>query len=137
MSEIFPTIFLEKFTIHLYFKLFDYFWKNFRNIFYSVRFLSLIDNCLFVQQIKVAFLGKNRVLHSNAHHFRKNEYFFIISGTSLGNLINIYQEKFCDKILILENFQRESCFLPIKNLHNYRQIYFRAFSLISQLFLFA
>ena len=36
MSEIFPTIFLEKFTTHLYFKLSYYFRKNFWKFFYSV-----------------------------------------------------------------------------------------------------
>ena len=36
VSKIFPTISLEKFTIHLYLKLSDYFRKNFRTKFYSV-----------------------------------------------------------------------------------------------------
>ena len=36
MSELFPTISLEKFTTHLYFKLSDYFRKNVQKIVYSV-----------------------------------------------------------------------------------------------------
>ena len=40
-----------------------------------LRFLRLVENGLFVNQIKATFLGENRVLHSNAHHFCKNEYF--------------------------------------------------------------
>ena len=42
MSEIFPTIFLEKFTTHLYFNLSNYFQKSFRKIFYSVEFCIMI-----------------------------------------------------------------------------------------------
>ena len=54
-----------------------------------LRFMRLVHNCLFVWQFKVTILSENRVLHLNAHQFRKSEYFFTILDTSLGNLINI------------------------------------------------
>ena len=51
LSEIFPTISLEKFTTHLYFKLSDYFRKNFRKNVYSVYMMSrqviLIEKLIF------------------------------------------------------------------------------------------
>ena len=37
----------------------------------------------------MSLLGENGVLHSNAHYFCKNEYFFIILATLLGNLMRI------------------------------------------------
>ena len=39
-------------------------------------------------------MGENRELHSNALNFCKNEDFFIIMGTLLGNLINISKQFF-------------------------------------------
>ena len=46
MSEIFPTITLEKFTTHLFFKLSDYFRKSFRTFFYSVDVNYVLSNLL-------------------------------------------------------------------------------------------
>ena len=46
MSEIFPTISLEKLTTHLYFKLSDYFRKNFRKILYSVQKSLMKVGCI-------------------------------------------------------------------------------------------
>ena len=49
-----------------------------------LRFFRLVDNCLIAEQIKVAFLGEIRVLHSNTHHFCKNGYFFHTLGYFIG-----------------------------------------------------
>ena len=73
-----------------------------------LRFLRFVDNCLFVQRIKVAFLGENRILHSNAHHFCMNKYFFIILGTLLGTLINI-RKKFVFLFQMQISIFRISC----------------------------
>ena len=53
MSEIFPTISLEKFTTDLYFRLSDYFRKNVRKIFYSV-LIYYIMQATWVQKCEAA-----------------------------------------------------------------------------------
>ena len=62
-QDIFPKslarISLEKFTTHLYFKLFDYFRKNFRKIFYSVIFKVIQPQNIRPQEKIYNFAFKN------------------------------------------------------------------------------